>query len=177
MNKNELRKYLIAKRETLSSQTIKSNSQKIASVLLSLPIIKTSQTIFVYKSFRGEVDTNEIISTLRKMGKTLVFPYTEQDKMFAAKPLSDNKKLDEFGIEIPTDFTIETSVDVAITPLVGCDLKRNRMGFGKGFYDKFFSLHPCYKIGVCHDFQVVDSVFPQEWDVPLDCIITENRIF
>ncbi|WP_198333974.1 5-formyltetrahydrofolate cyclo-ligase [Psychrobacter namhaensis] len=73
-------------------------------------------------------------------------------------------------------------LDVIICPLVAVDLNGNRMGMGGGFYDT--TLGKIYqsgakkplKIGWCYDFQVVDTLQRQPWDVPLDALITPNGI-
>ena len=65
---------------------------------------------------------------------------------------------------------------LCLVPALAFDLKLNRMGFGKGYYDKLLSDFCGVKIGLCYDFQITDTVFPEAHDVPMNIIITEKRI-
>ena len=176
MNEKEFRKNLIAKRESIDSKTLIRNTKIVTQTLFSLDGFADFSSYFVYNSFRGEVDTNEIINRLKSMGKTVLYPLTVGDTMYAVKPEGENFIKDKFGVCVPSKYSIVNNVDVVIVPLVACDKNLNRIGFGKGFYDRFLRDRQCFKIGICHDFQVVDEIVPKEWDVPLDIIITEKRI-
>ena len=74
-------------------------------------------------------------------------------------------------------------LDIVITPLVAVDYKGNRIGMGKGFYDRSFSWISSNKIsrttlliGVAHDFQLIDNITPKKYDIALDYIVTPNKI-
>ena len=81
-----------------------------------------------------------------------------------------------------------TSLDAVIVPLLGFDPQCNRMGMGGGYYDRTFAHRrqaangnsadglPLL-IGTAFEFQCVDNVFPDWWDVPLDHVVTEQRIY
>jgi len=176
MDEKTLRKNIIKMREDLDEATIRLSSAIITESLFSLKGFTEFSTYFVYNSFRGEVDTNEIINRLKILGKTVLYPLTKGDTMYAVKPEDNSFEKDKFGVYVPTNYSIFDSVDVVIVPLVACDKNLNRMGFGKGYYDRFLRNRKCLKIGICHDFQVVDELCPKEWDVPLDVVITEKRI-
>ena len=96
--------------------------------------------------------------------------------MYAAKNLSNSEEERAFKIKEPSIYEIVFDVDVVIVPLVGCDKNLNRIGFGKGFYDRFLKDKKAYKIGVCYDFQVVDNLTVNEWDVKLNKIITPTKV-
>ncbi|MBO5223712.1 MAG: 5-formyltetrahydrofolate cyclo-ligase [Clostridia bacterium] len=176
MNEKELRKNLIAKRESLDSKTLIRNTKIVTQALFSLDGFTEFSSYFVYKSFRGEVDTNEIIERLERLGKTVLYPVTDGDIMYAVKNEGERFVRDRFGVEVPERYTVFDAPDVVIVPLVACDKNLNRIGFGKGYYDRFLRNRKCLKIGICHDFQVVDVLEPKEWDVPLDVVITEKRV-
>ena len=176
MDCTKLRKDIISRRERLTEREVSSCSEAVFDTLFSLPEISSAKVFFVYKSFRGEIDTNKIISTLKKMGKTVLVPLISEGEMLAVLPEEDNFVLDGFGVEIPEKYSLGIKPDVTVTPLVACDESKNRIGFGKGFYDNFFARNDCLKIGVCYDFQVTSALSPKPWDVPLDVIITEKRV-
>ena len=177
MDKKQLRKNIIAYRSGLDKSVIADASERIFSKLSGLTDFFSHSSYFVYKSFRGEVDTDILVCELLRRGKTVAFPVTAGDSMIAAVPhKNSNYSLDKFGVLIPEKYEVLHNPEVVITPLVACDLSKNRIGFGMGYYDRYFSTHDCIKIGVCYDFQVVDSITPSPLDVKLDIIVTEKRI-
>ena len=176
MDKRQLRKNIISFRNELNAWEINKASDEICRQLLSLPDFLSHDSYMVYKSFKGEVDTTKLIRSLSDCEKTVLYPVTDGDNMQAVKPTSDQFVNGDFGVEIPRFYQVWDKPDVVITPLVACDLSKNRMGFGKGFYDRYFYNHDCLKIGICYDFQVCDLLPTDDWDVPLDVIVTEKRI-
>ncbi len=176
MNVKELRKSVIEKREKLSKEEWGFNSKTIENALFSLGGFTDFSSYFVYRSFRGEVDTNGIIARLESLRKTLLYPVTTQDEMYAVKSEGNSFIKDKFGVDVPANYTFFSNPEVVIVPLVVCDTNCNRIGFGKGFYDRYLTNKSCLKIGICHDFQVLDKIEAQPWDVPLDIIITEKRV-
>ena len=176
MDEKNLRKSIIKMRDGLDEATLSLSSATITESLFDIRGFADFSSYFVYNSFRGEAPTNEIINRLKSMGKTVLYPLTVGDTMYAVKPEGEKFEKDKFGVYVPEKYSIIDNVDVVIVPLVACDKNLNRIGFGKGYYDRFLRDRQCFKIGICHDFQVVDEIDPKEWDVPLDIIITEKRI-
>ena len=176
MDEKALRKLMIEKRASLPSSCIVSASEKVENALFSFDGILNFDTYFVYKDFRGEIKTDSIISRLLSSGKKVVYPLLNGE-MLAVESTDGIFVKDKFGVDVPQNYEVLTTMpDVVITPLVACDTRLNRLGFGKGYYDKFFAKAPCLKIGLCHDFQVVDALSPKPWDIPLNVIITDKRI-
>lgn len=170
--RNEIKKI----RNSLSKQEVFSLSKSITDNVLKLNFLLNYKTYFIYNSFKNEVDTSFLISYLEKHEKTIVYPKTIGDKMIAIKPNSPRTIKGQFEITEFVDFSEVDEVDVVFLPLLACDLNKNRIGFGKGYYDKFLSNRNCVKIGLCYDFQVVDSITANAWDVKLDLIITPTKI-
>lgn len=82
--------------------------------------------------------------------------------------------------KIPEPFDSEFAVpDIVITPLIAFDERCNRLGFGGGYYDRYFGTHKIWlKIGVAFDFQKTTGLIPvNPHDVPLDCVITQMRTY
>lgn len=80
----------------------------------------------------------------------------------------------KFGIFEPVESIPIDKIDVAIVPLIAADYEFNRVGYGKGYYDRFFEKHDCLKIGLCYSVQVVDKIEADKTDVALDMLVTEN---
>ena len=79
-------------------------------------------------------------------------------------------------MSVTLEYTILENPSVVIVPLVACDKNLNRIGMGKGYYDRYLRDKTAIKIGICYDFQVVDKIIPNKTDIPLDIIVTENQI-
>ncbi len=176
MGINNLRTTIKNKRNDLSKEKIAVLSKEITKKFFSLDFVKGKKIFFVYNSIKNEVDTSYIITTLKSAEKTIAYPITIGNEMVAVLPLKEELVIGDFGIKIPKKYTVTTEIDVAVIPLLICDENKNRVGYGKGYYDKFLSKNDCIKVGICYDFQVVESITPNEWDVPLDYIITPTKI-
>lgn len=131
------------------------------------------QNYFVYLSFGSEVSTAFIIEELKRRGKNVFVPKVTGDNMIAAEykpPFVKGK----FGIIEPVESIPIDKIDVAIVPLIAADYEFNRVGYGKGYYDRFFEKHDCLKIGLCYSVQVVDIIETDKTDVALDMLVTEK---
>ena len=96
--------------------------------------------------------------------------------MLAVK-ISGGMKINSFGIAEPVDTVKAEKIDVCVTPLAAADKQLRRVGYGKGYYDKFFAVNDCVKIGVCFSAQVSQKEIETEsTDVPLDILVTEKGV-
>lgn len=177
-NVNALRIEMLARRKALLPDVVRRNSDIVVQRLRSLPEMQVTKVVGAYLGVRGEVDPTGLIDDpdLR-----VALPVTTADQplrfVVPGGPLAPGP----FGIRQP-DEGLEVdpiSLAVVLVPLVVADRKGNRIGHGAGFYDRTFagliadrSCGPLL-IGLCHDFQVVDSLETREWDVPLDLLVTE----
>ena len=142
------------------------------------------KTFFVYKSFSSEVDTEGIINDLFNNNKNVLIPKCDI-KTEIMNPVeisrSNSFELNAYGIaEVCTDEISEKKIDVIILPGLVFDKKGYRVGYGKGYYDKFIdSLE--YKpklVGLAYDEQIIDSIDDiNRYDVKLDCVITDRKIY
>ena len=173
---SEIRLKILKVRNALNKAEVINASKIIEQKFLSLSEIKDKTNYFVYNSFKNEVQTSGIISALKSDGKTVSCPLIKGDDMLAVIPTSTDFILDKFGIKTPKNYDLAQNIEVGIIPLIACDTLKNRIGFGKGYYDKFLKDKNILKIGLCYNFQVVDGIVKNEWDVPLDIIITETKI-
>ena len=176
MNVNNIRTKIKLQRQNLNLSEVESLSAAVFNNFLKLDFILEKQNFFIYNAIKNEVDTSLIISKLKSLNKTVAYPVTIGSEMVAGINNSDNFSLGNFNVLEPSSYTIMKKVDVAIIPLVACDENKNRIGYGKGYYDKFLKDNDIVKIGLCYDFQITSTITPNEWDVPLDYIVTPTRI-
>ena len=179
--KDELRREMKLKRRTLTKEEIARCSAEIARKLFLQNQTKDAKSVMVYVSAFNEVATDGIIRELFRMKKLVAVPVsdtaTETITVSYIDSTEDFSK-GAYGIREPKKIHKAelADIDVIIIPALAFDLKLNRMGFGQGYYDKLLADFSGCKIGLCYDFQITDSVFPEPHDIPMDIIITEKRI-
>ena len=178
MNKNELRKLLKEKRNNLSQDEVILLSKSINDRLIHFLKDYKQDNYFVYLDFKNEVKTDDLITYLLKNNKKVYVPKINNGSMEAAIYNKSLKLIiNEFNIKEPLTKTINIDDFICITPLLGVDIYGNRIGFGKGYYDKFLKDKNAIKIGICYDFQIINNIIPfYGHDIPLDIIISEKRI-
>lgn len=172
--KREIRKRMLALRNNLLKEEVDLVGQKVFCNLLKLPEFCSAESCFCYVDFKNEVSTKKIREYFSC--KTLLVPVVQGDIMQAVKAQFGVQK-NSFGIDEPAKFEVsKITPNIAIIPLLACDKSGNRIGFGKGYYDKWLFGKNLVKIGVCYDFQVLESVPSEPTDIKLDYIVTEKEI-
>ncbi len=185
MLKRELRQQYKNLRQQLDDNDIAEMSMSIANQLISLPIWeKTYYHVFLSIAENKEVDTENILHVLAGKDKEVVVSKSDfVTRQMTHYLLTDSTKLRKNSYHIPEPVDgLEVPVakiDVVFVPLVAFDIKGNRVGYGKGFYDVFLSKcrQDVLKIGLSffEAEQAIEDVFEQ--DVKLDFCITPNRIY
>lgn len=182
MDKDGIRRSILAKRDALDSKERAGMSATIRRTLLEDPAVQNAETIFVFVSFGSEVDTHPLIHALLEQNKTVAVPYTERGNPFmAAVRLDTFDALVEghFGILTPHPDTIvhidPHTIDTVIVPAVAFDDTGHRIGYGAGFYDRYLAQmrDDVVRIGVCFSAQCIPRVPVQPTDIAVDRLITE----
>lgn len=137
-----------------------------------------SNIVLAYWSMSDEVQTHSFAEKWSK-SKTILLPVIDGDvlKLKYFKGKEKMKTEPKFGILEPTgkEFTDFEKIEYIIVPGVAFDKNNNRLGHGKGYYDKLLPKTPqAKKIGICFDFQLLEEVPVDEFDVKMDLIITET---
>ncbi|MGF6906694.1 5-formyltetrahydrofolate cyclo-ligase [Fusobacterium sp. PH5-44] len=178
-SKEELRNYYKNERDFLNTNFVDKSSEIIFHSLINfLKNFSNFNTIMSYVSFRNEVKTNKINDYLINTGATLVLPKISNDTLFPIETNNlDDFVISKFGIKEPIGKIFDKKIDIIIVPGIVFDKNGNRIGFGKGYYDKFLQKHNGYKIAISFDLQVVDSIPSEIFDEKVDLIITEKKIY
>lgn len=181
MEKEALRTLMREKRRTLSVDEINGKSCIIEKKLFNIDEFLRSKTVMVYLSSFNEVSTDGIINRLFKDKKRIAVPIS--NTISQTLTLSYLESTEEFvkgayGIREPSVIREckPEDIDVILVPGIAFDIHGNRIGFGKGYYDKLLSCSGSVKIGLCYDFQLIPSIESDKHDIPMDIIITEERI-
>ena len=176
MDKKALRQEIRTRKQAHTPEQLREMSTAIAQTLLVHPKVQAADTILLYASLPDEVDTTFLIEKLIELGKSILLPVVVNDhEMQICRYNHTTKtKISSYGIMEPQDipFGDYDKIDLAIIPGMAFDRSGNRLGRGKGYYDRFLSQVPAlYKIGICFPFQIVDQVPTNENDVRMDEIV------
>lgn len=185
MTKAELRKHFKAERFKLSEAEREAFSQSICNTVIALPEIQSANNIHLFLPIArlAEVNTTLLINALDKLGKKILTSITNTED-FSLKHTTITPETrfvkNEWDIEEPvsTQFVPATTIDVVLIPLLICDTNGQRIGYGKGYYDRFLSqCRPdTHFIGVNY-FEPINASFDTEpSDIPLNKLVTPEKV-
>lgn len=183
--KEQLRSELLKRREKIGAEEFKRNSSEIVARLQTLPVMQQARTIHCYISMneRREVNTHGLIRWLLASNKRVVVPITDfkttsliNVELNSFGELSKNK----WGVLEPPENNRRippAQFDLIIVPMVGADAQCNRIGYGKGFYDRFLQNVEATSVGLCFQHCKVDEIPVEPFDVSLSAVVTEQQIY
>ena len=186
--KKELRKQILDKRNTITKEEHKEKSNVINEKVIQYTAFEEANSVLLYAAFRSEVDTTNIFKSAISSGKKVYYPKVLGDEMeFYQVESEGDFDVGTWGILEPKAEERRKYVPVynekvcMVMPGAVFDRKGNRIGYGRGYYDKYLmkiDQAEIYKIGIGFECQVVDiDIFPKEkHDVQLDAVITEIEI-
>lgn len=175
--KRNLRKAIKISKNSLSLEEKKTRSQSIWQQIENLSEFKEARTIMLYWSMDDEVYTHDFIEKWHTK-KTLLLPAVDGDdlriKVFDG--INSMRPGPDFGILEPTghDYSEPENIDMIIVPGVAFDHNNNRMGRGRGFYDRLLCQSNAIKVGVCFLFQYIPVVPTEPEDIKMDMVVTEQ---
>lgn len=176
MKKTEARAKAKEYRKNLDTATKSAMDEAIKRTFLSLEKVKNARKICVYLSILNEVETSEIIKELLLDGKELCAPVVVGDNMIARRFLDiSDLKSGAYGILEPQGKIISPSeLDLIVVPMVAYNLSLDRIGYGKGYYDRFLP-KGIMTVGLAYHGQRFDFT-PDRLDKPLDMIVTDEGV-
>ena len=163
MTKQELRKLIRERKKQHSTEELKSFSREIASALLErIESMKQCHVILLYHSLPDEVCTHDIITSLVASGRKVLLPTVVGDTLQLHEYVND-QLMDvspTFGIQESQGpvFTDYSRIDLAVIPGMAFTPEGDRLGRGKGYYDRLIPLLSCPLVGLAFPFQMVDSI-------------------
>lgn len=179
MNKSLLRKKYVELRRQIIDKEQK--SKEICRKLIRSNEYQNARVIALYYSLKNEVSTLELIKySLNDQKKVLLPKIMGEVMVFYEIKSLENLRKGPLGIMEPQDGTIfdKNNIDLIVVPGVCFDHNLNRIGFGKGYYDKYLDGYLGEKIGICFDDQVTDdTILSEDTDIKLKYIITEKNIY
>lgn len=175
MDKKELRKKYTKVRADVEDKEGK--DRLIRKNLRQLDIYKKAKSIFVFISYKSEVDTRGIIEDILADGKKLLVPLVKGSEMIAVEVKGiDDLEPNKMGILEPKSGQEVTDVDLTITPGLAFDKAGYRLGYGGGYYDKFFAKVDTVRMGIGYSDQYVESLVHEDYDKALEYLLTEEGL-
>lgn len=179
--KSELRKSVKLERSRIEGKD--NISIAVANRLLSSKLYKDTSIILCYASLKDEINTDLIIQKALKDNKLVALPYCVDDngKMeFYIIKSFDDLKLGSFGVREPDIDKCKKleyfDNSIILVPALCFDKKGYRLGYGKGYYDRFLENYPFISIGLCYNSLVKNEIPIDRYDLPVDFIITEKQV-
>lgn len=176
MTKAQARSFARAEISKMSDAEKEWASGAIVDCLSSLDEFALAHKPFIFLGTDTEPNTEEIVGLALMMERVVSVPRVSGDDMQAViiSPFS-NFISNRWNILEPVGGCLTDDIDVAVIPLVAFD-GLNRAGHGKGYYDRFLASHSCVKIGIAFDCQRVEGLECNDFDIPLDVLVTEKRV-
>ena len=184
-DKAHLRVSIKQQRAQLDAAQQHSASQSALQTLKAQPVFQSAQHMAFYQAHGGELDPQPILLAAQQAGKQCYLPIVKADGsnqlQFAPVNTDTRFQTNRYGIlepEVtPAQLVSADTLDLVLVPLVAVDTKGNRLGMGKGYYDRTFAFRKAGSsqpqlVGLAHNFQVVDQLDVESWDVPLDAVVT-----
>lgn len=181
MDKKTLRQQIRQYKNKMDPRTRALQSQQLMAHLAGHPQFVRARTVLLYHALPDEVDTRQFIQEWSEK-KQILLPVVTGDHLLLRPYLNETTLSDgSYGIMEPQgkDFTELEKIDLAIIPGMAFDKEGNRLGRGKGYYDRLLQqLRDCaiYKIGICFDFQFLDHIPTEPHDIPVDEVITLHAV-
>lgn len=157
--------------------------KKICNRLLNLWAVRETDTFLCYVSTEIEVGTKDFINALLASGKKVAVPRCEggpSEMNFYYINSLDELSSGSFGVLEPESdkgkMLTETENTICIVPAFMFDKSGYRLGYGKGYYDRYLSKYKGYSIGVCYSENIKDELFHGKYDRTVDMIVTEKQI-
>ena len=170
MDKKELRKKYTKVRADVEDKEDK--DRLIRENLRQLDIYKKAKSVFVFISYKSEVDTRGIIEDILADGKKLLVPLVKGSEMIAVEVKGiDDLEPNKMGILEPKSGDEVTDVDLTITPGLAFDKRGYRLG-----YDKFFAKVDTIRMGIGYSDQYVESLVHEDYDKALEYLLTEEGL-
>jgi 5-formyltetrahydrofolate cyclo-ligase len=172
--KNEIRRQVASQRPDF--QTLEELSEQIVKTFQTLELFQTARAVGAYMPLPDEIDISPLFPSREK---TFYIPAFDADSgMYRMARLTPELKKGRFGILEPAEpaFATEDEMDLILVPGMAFDRAGGRIGRGGGFYDRLLPLYRAVRVGLCFDFQCLETLPTETHDVRMDRLVTDQEI-
>ena len=176
MNKQEIRKEIKQVKLDINKEDREAAAIEVMAKIESLPQFSKAENILLYNALADELPTECMLNKWSE-SKNLFLPVVDGNDLIIKRYDKSSVKVGAFGIIEPLGDEIDSSIiDFIVVPGVAFDKNLNRLGRGKGYYDRLLSNCKAFFAGIGYHIQVLDNIPVEEHDIKMNCIITEREI-
>lgn len=177
MTKEEIRKAIRKRKSLLSDAEKHDAASKVFTALEKFTPFINAKKVLLYHSLPDELPTHEFIEKWHTK-KSIFLPRVNGDNLEILPYKPTTLQFGAYNIKEPNgnDITNINDIELIIVPAIAYDRNGNRIGRGKGYYDRLLSKASATKIGVGYDFQLIDTIKTEPHDIAMDLIITVSNI-
>ena len=182
MTKKEFRRHALERRGTVTEEKKRAYDAEICRRIAGLDAFQNADAVLLYASIKGEIDLSPLVALCHKLGKTVAFPICDreaEEMYFRTLPVGASLSADTFGIpEPPADAPLcpISEATLCVLPGLSFDARGNRIGYGKGYYDRFLQSHSVIKVGAIYEELTVRQIPTEPHDLPVDLLVTERGV-
>lgn len=182
MPKRGLRSSMLAKRSGLTPERWQESSRSAQQQLLALEPFRRAERVALYAPLMNEVDTALLFAAARQAGKRVFYPLVCGEHLTFHEVMAEEQlQRGSFGILEPCPVKpadVSTPLDLMVVPGVAFDLRGHRVGFGKGYYDRYLAglRQLPVLVGLCHDFQLCAEVPAEGHDIRMHYLVSASRV-
>ena len=176
--KTSLRRLLLERRDGTSADLLNIAARRIGARLDKVDAYRNAVSVGMYHSIGSEIPTRGMIQTLLYAGRKVCLPRVTGNEL-EFREITDSSSLEagSFGIMEPkVRCPVMDSLDVVLVPSVGISLHGDRLGYGRGFYDRYLEMNDIITISPVLEKQIVRQIPRTRTDHTIDWIVTEDRI-
>ena len=187
MTHDQLRQRNRKLRAELGKEELDKAADNLCQRIIALPEYEQVEKIAAYFAVNGEICLDPLIDHALALGKKIYLPNLDQKSLRFSPYFREQKmRINKFRLPEPDvgddEMLQPDELDLVLTPLVVFDANRNRIGMGGGFYDRSFAFRKQSSgkpvlIGVAHELQKVDKLIPEDWDVRLDKVVSDQAVY
>ena len=180
--KNSIRTEYKEKRKNIPADKKTVMDENICKRFLSLSSYRFADTVLLFAPLPNEINTYPIARDALAKGKKVAFPRCIEgnEMVYHYVQSLDRLKSGKYGIMEPTEdlplYKNDGGHTVCVLPAIVYDKKGYRLGYGKGYYDRFLSSFKGVKVGFVYNDFIIDEIPIGRYDLPSDIVITEKRV-
>lgn len=175
--KEQIRKIYRNGRNSLNQEQVQEWSGQICERLQASQLYRDAAAVCFYYPLGKEVNLLAAAAKALEERKKVAFPKTEGDEIrfYQVENLKDFREGSFHVMEPVSDKRLMETTPLVLTPGLVFDRQKNRMGYGRGYYDRFAAGTPdAVKVGIAYEMQITEQIPVDGYDVPMDYILTEK---
>lgn len=177
--KGQMRARMKQKRDALNQSEVRQLSDRLCAIVKEQSWFTEAETVYFYYPLGKEADILPLAEAALNMGKQVAFPKVNGIAMefYQIHALSEFSEGTFHVMEPMGQERICRQDALVLVPGLAFDGNGNRMGYGKGYYDRYFARYSmCRKIGISYEQQIISQVICDRYDIPMDALVTEQGV-